>query len=326
MDNLVDRVAHYCTEHQLLKPGSTVIIGLSGGPDSVFLLHTLSHLSPSLQITVIAAHLDHGWRTESEQERQFCSTMAKGLNIPFEWSHAKDIRLTTEPKGSLEERGRLLRQTFFKNVQQQHNAQTIALAHHHDDQKETFFIRLIRGAGAAGLAGIHPKDGDYIHPLLCCTKQEILSFLQSKSIPYCEDPSNRETRFLRNKIRLIALPALRKCDNRFDHSIARTMTLLRETDDFIKDTTRQTLELISHFEGPVRLLNREQFGTLHPYLQQQVILQWLIESRCYFIPSKALIKEIARFLSNKKSIRHTLYARWSIIKQGKYARLETNED
>ncbi len=333
MNSLVERVKHYCREHNLLpqtrlNSDNTIIIGLSGGPDSVFLLHALAEICTSLEIKLIAAHLDHGWRAESSHDRIFCQKLAASYNIPLVYGHAQEIALeqnlilVKKNKGGLEEQGRQLRRAFFAKVQQEHHATTIALAHHHDDQKETFFIRLFRGAGVTGLAGIRPQEGNYIHPLLCCTKNEILAFLKSRAIPFVEDITNRDLRFLRNRIRLTALPALRACDERFDHSLAQTMNLLRQADLFLEDETKKAFEKIRHIEGSSSWIDIQKLNTLHPYLQGKVILQWLIESKLHFTPSQALIKEILRFLSNKKSSHHTLYAQWSIVKVNNYARLE----
>lgn len=142
--SLVDTVAHFIAQHDLITPNRTIIVGLSGGPDSVCLLSLLKKLASSYEITVIAAHLDHGWRTQSGQDAAFCKEFAESLGVTYIQAHASEIKLTKPYNGSKEEQGRMLRRQFFETVAADTNAHAIALAHHQDDQQETFFLRMIR--------------------------------------------------------------------------------------------------------------------------------------------------------------------------------------
>lgn len=324
--DLISRVSSYCATWDLLQKNQTVIIGLSGGPDSVFLLHTLSQLKESFSLTLIAAHLDHGWRKESTHDVQFCKNIAMQYGCPFEHAHAQDIYVTKKTSGSLEEKGRLLRRAFFEQIALSHFSSSIALAHHHDDQIETFFIRLMRGAGLTGLAGIRPKYKNYIRPLLCCSKAEILSFLHTHQLPYLEDPTNQDPRFLRNKIRNNIIPILRSCDSRFDTSLERTIRHLQEADDYCTVTIEKTLDQVSLIKEGQRLISLRPFLTLHPFLQKQILLAWLVEARVSFSISAGLLDEILRFFNNSKNKKHLLYHSWSIIKQNSYATLKKERE
>jgi len=243
---LIARVARFCQAHDLVHPGTRIIVGLSGGPDSVFLLHALVALRDVQQLTLIAAHLDHGWRTTSAEDVAFCATLTNQLNVPFVHEHARNLakmfNSTRHTTGSLEDQGRRMRRTFFERVQHEHQAGAIALAHHQDDQHETFFIRLTRGAGLAGLAGIRPKAKQYIHPLLCCTKREILDTLHEHALPYQIDATNTDQKFLRNRIRTHLLPCLHNCDNRSQASLTRAIEQLQETDAYLEQATEKLLE------------------------------------------------------------------------------------
>lgn len=313
--SLIQRVAESIENHQLITSDRPIIVGLSGGPDSIFLLHTLAQLQSKYSYTLIAAHLDHEWRSNSADDVLFCKQFAESLNVNFVSKRASEILPTKKLTSSKEEMGRVLRRTFFELLQKEYTAQTIALGHHNDDQHETFFIRLLRGAGVSGLSGIKLRDGNYIHPLLCCTKQEIITELEKNNCTYLVDPTNHVNLFLRNRIRNTIIPALKQCDDRFESSLNRTLDRLAEADDFITSHTQKIYTTIA----PNNTLNYTLLFEQHPYIQKQIVLKWLIASHVTFTPSNALFSEILRFLINKKSKSHTLYHHWCITKKGSNA-------
>ncbi len=171
MKDLLSTIQAYNEKKGLIHDGARIIIGLSGGPDSVFLLHALAQLRTTRKLFLVAAHLDHEWRTESAQDMQFCKTLAESYAIPFVAKKISQLSLSYKSNGSKEEYGRKARRFFFESLAQEYNADAIALAHHADDQQETFFIRLMRGATVSGLYGMKPKDGLYIRPLLSIKKK-----------------------------------------------------------------------------------------------------------------------------------------------------------
>jgi len=319
---LLQRLTNFAQKHALITRDQTIIVGLSGGPDSLFLFYFLKQIQQEYNLTLIAAHLDHGWRSNSTDDVLFCKTVAENLNIECISAHASEIKIDKIPKGSLEEQGRLLRRTFFKNIAQQHQNSCIALGHHADDQQETFFIRLLRGSGVTGLAGINPKDGVYIHPLLCCTKQEIITTLEHNNISFLIDQTNESEQFLRNRIRLNVIPSLRICDARFDESLNRTMDNLRETDDFLIQHTKKIFEACTNRSYGKTWLNCETFFEQHEFMQKKILLHWFITENVIFTPSSGLFKEVLQFFKNSKSQKHTLYGSWSIIKKGTYVTIE----
>lgn len=320
-DPLVEqRLTAYLEQHKLIERNQTIIVGFSGGPDSVFLLHWLTKLQSTLQLSLIAAHLDHGWRENSAADAQWCKKVAQALGVTFISKKASDIQLNShKPSGSPEEQGRTMRRAFFKEIAQQYSNSVIALGHHADDQQETFFIRLLRGAGVTGLAGIKPRDGNVIHPLLACTKQEIVTTLEKSGIEFLVDPTNVSDQFLRNRIRMHVIPALRECDTRFDESIKRTMENLRETDDYLQLHTAELFAACTTEKDSKIWLTSELFFKQHPFMQKRLLLHWLITAKVPFTPSQALFDEITRFLHNKKSSEHMFYNAWHIIKKGERA-------
>ena len=325
MDNLVKRIELFAQQHQLFSSGDCIVVGLSGGPDSVFLLRTLTRLREPHQLTLIATHLDHGWRPESHQDALFCKKLCDNLGVTFVTHRATAEEFAALPavhQGSQEAQGRIIRRRFFAEVQREFRAATVALAHHADDQKETFFIRLLRGAGLTGLAGIRPREGEFIHPLLCCTKSEILSYLAAHQYTFLTDPTNEEQLFLRNKIRHQVLPALRACDARFDRSLLKAMDNLREADDFIKNVVNKAYEAVVETGNATHRLAIAKFFQQPVFLQKRLLLAWLVAGQVPFVPSQALFDEIIRFLLQTKSPRHLLYDSFYIVKSRGYATLE----
>jgi len=305
------KIENYCLQENLITPNSTLIIGLSGGPDSVFLAYFLQSIQQKYNLTLIAAHLNHGWRQEAINDAQFCKQLAQSLNITFIEDHAQNIAIARKLTGSQEDLGRQLRRVFFAQVAQEYTAPSIALAHHQDDMVETFFIRLLRGAGVTGLASIRAKQENYIRPLLCVTKQEILAYLAQHTIPYCIDVTNEHTTYLRNRIRKYLIPAATHCDARAPKTIVNTIEQLQATDDFLATLTHETYARVA----PDTILNLQEFAQLHPFLQKRVLLMWLCAYKVPFTPSESFYNELIRFLLYTHATKHTV-STWFIIKQG----------
>ncbi len=294
-----------------------IILGLSGGPDSVFLLYILAKLAELEVIELSAAHLDHGWRASSSKDADFCKKLCTDLNTPFYNAHASTISLNKSYKGSQEALGRALRQTFFKQILQTYNADFIALAHHYDDQQETFFIRLLRGSTIDGLCSMKPIDNKFIRPLLATRKKEILDYLDSNKILYCLDETNSSPAYLRNRIRSVLIPALNSCDARFDTTFQHTLTSLQTENNFLHELAEKTFNSVfvktsteKHLVGSRKVLLEQ-----HPVMQHRILLLWIISESVAFSPSQAFIQEILTFLSNPRGGRHTLNLDWAIIKK-----------
>lgn len=293
---------------------STIIIGFSGGPDSLYLLLLLKKVQQSHNLNLIAAHLDHEWRTESAQEAQWCKQFCKEHNIPFIFQKASQLSLKSSGNGSKEQHARQLRRLFFETIAQQHHNAYIALAHHQDDQLETFFIRLARGTSLTGLCGMKELDqSNYLRPLLNLTKQEILTYLDTNKISYLQDPTNSDQTFLRNRIRHTLVPLLPSIDPRLVQHTITTMKHLTSVDELLEHITQQTITQISTHQQPLSL-NTELFLQLHTVLQQRILLHLLIQAQATFIPSQSLFAEIIRFLQTNKHTEHTIHQTYKIVK------------
>jgi len=317
-DTLIQQVYQYVTDHQLIEPNSSVVVGLSGGPDSIFLLECLLPLQQTMGIKLIAAHLDHEWRPDSEKDVEFCRSVCDVYGIELCVEKTSNLSSSLKFDGSKEEYGRRVRRIFFESVAKKYHAAKIALAHHEDDQQETFFIRLIRGAGISGLTGMRAQEGRYIRPLLQLSKQEIVSYLDHHGISYLQDPSNLSREFLRNCIRLDVIPAINACDNRFEKNFPHTINNLQQVDDLLEELAHHMWHEIANEKNQV---NINKLLNLHPILRHRVVLIWLKKAQVPFIPSKKFFEELYRFLSQPGSKTHQIHHAWSIIKKQELAEI-----
>ncbi|HOD12190.1 MAG TPA: tRNA lysidine(34) synthetase TilS [Candidatus Omnitrophota bacterium] len=205
----LEKITRFCLAQQLFSPGNKVVVGVSGGPDSMALLYILSEFQISFGIKMIVAHLNHGLRSRAVHEQKYVRQAAKKFNLPF---FTKNIKIK-DTKRSLEEKAREERLKFLCSVARRTRSQVIALGHHQDDLAETVLMRFLRGTGVDGARGILPSRILYgqkvVRPLLTSTRQEIEEFLKINNIRSFQDASNRNTKFLRNKIRLHLLPLIK---------------------------------------------------------------------------------------------------------------------
>jgi len=296
------------------KPNSTVIVGFSGGPDSVCLLHLLSKLAPSLNLKIIAAHLDHGWRKESALDATWCKHTTKEFGIEFISTTAAELDYAPKYNGSKEELGRKLRRYFFQKLAQEYKTNTIALAHHADDQIETFFIRLLRGSSLSGISGMREQDGLYVRPLLNWHKSDILNYLKKEKLTYLEDNTNFQDNFLRNRIRLNLLPMLSTIDARWQKTIPTCIKQLQETDNFLNNHCQKLLQEISKPNNQDHI-NIQKFLDLEQILQHRILVITLIKQNIPFTPTTALFAEIIRFLKSNQSNKHTINQKTVLIKK-----------
>lgn len=295
----------------LIPSNSTIIVGLSGGPDSVCLLHYLQNFQKKLNIKLIAVHLNHQWHQNSKNAARSCQKLCNELGVELVVKKSSELKFNAKWNGSKEELGRKMRRACFQEVANQYQASAIALAHHQNDQHETFFIRLLRGSSLTGLTGMKPQDGIYIRPLLKCSKQDILSYLDQHMLDYFTDPTNESDDFLRNRIRNHVIPALKQTDTRFDSNLHKAMHHLTEVDDFLKQTTHQTWKALTTEHG----INITKLLELHPVMQQQLLLNLFITSKVPCTPSQKFFNEIMRFLHNNKSNRHEIITDYALFKK-----------
>jgi tRNA(Ile)-lysidine synthetase-like protein len=296
--------------HFTIPHNTTIIVGLSGGPDSVCLLHLVLQQKKHQNLHIIAAHLDHEWQESSKIAVKLCQDICNRLDVPLVVKKLSELKFEAKWNGSQEELGRKMRRFFFESVAHEYQADAIALAHHQQDQQETFFIRLLRGSSLTGLIGIKENDGLYVRPILNWSKKEILQYLTDHNLAYYTDPTNVSDAYLRNRIRNHLIPTMIKIDPRCESSLQSTMQQLSLSEDFIQQQTLLTMQNLRIDQG----IDTTKFLQLHTVLQQNILLQLMIQNNVSFSPSQKLFKEIMRFLEKSSKDKHTLYQTWMIQK------------
>ncbi len=197
--------------YELLTHGDAVLVALSGGPDSVALLHILSRLRKNFKLRLGAVYINHQMRPRAaNKEEKFCQSLCDDLKVPLIIIREDVPALSRRLHLGLEETARQVRYATFDRLASAYSYDHVALGHHADDQVETILFRLARGTGPSGLAGMPIKRGKYIRPLLDLTRADILDYLKEHSLDWCDDASNRSIRFKRNWIRHRLLPELRR--------------------------------------------------------------------------------------------------------------------
>lgn len=236
-------------QQALLPRGASVLVAVSGGADSMVLLHILNQLSPTLGWSLAVAHFNHCLRgVESDADQAFVQKHAENLGLPF-YSASADVKSAAREKGiSIEMAGRELRHEFLERIARIRNLTHIALAHHADDQVETFWLRLLRGDVGPGLAGMRwqrpASRGSAIllvRPLLNVTRQELLAFASERKIAFREDRSNLDSTFQRNRLRLQLLPELEKFQPSLRAVTLRAVDVLGEEKSLIEAEARRWL-------------------------------------------------------------------------------------
>ncbi len=206
LDEALSRLHGYVLEKKLFPAGAKLLLCCSGGADSVALLRLFSGLRSLVHITLLGVHIDHQLRgAEGEEDSRLVKELCQRLNIPV---IMRKIEVGKGP--GLENRARRKRLEVFRELLDLYRFDYIVTGHHNDDQTETMLMNLIRGAGLGGLAGIKPKSGDILHPLLCFCRKELVEILQSEGIPWREDQSNEDQIHRRNWIRHTLIPLLEK--------------------------------------------------------------------------------------------------------------------
>lgn len=272
---LVQKVWRYIKEHDLLQDGDRVLVAVSGGPDSLCLLHLLNSLSERLKISLVVAHLNHGMRPEASLESDRVRDIAAAWSLPFEGGAVNVPHYATGRGLSEEEAARILRYRFLLETARQFRASKVAVGHHQDDQAETVLFNLLRGTGPDGLAGMLPcrclGSVHLIRPLLNLSRREIEQYCQGKNLKPALDSSNLQTDYTRNRIRLELIPQLEHQYNpRVKEALARLAVLAAEDRRYLQEKTVFALKFVSRHQGKQLILSKARLGKLPEALRGRV--------------------------------------------------------
>lgn len=264
-----EQIQQYIIQHQLLSGEKPVVVGISGGADSVALLHILV----SLGYKCIAAHCNFNLRgDESFRDEQFTIDFTKRLQVPLCKISFETNKYAQENRLSVEMAARELRYRWFEELLNTYDADAVAVAHHRDDSVETLLINLTRGSGITGLTGIKPKNGNVVRPLLCVSREDIYAYIENNGLEYVTDSSNSSDIYTRNFIRLKVIPLLEEINPSVKASLARTANHLydasliynhsiEEARRVIIQNNRLSISALLSFPAPATIL----YEMLKPY-------------------------------------------------------------
>jgi tRNA(Ile)-lysidine synthase len=266
---LLDAARAAIHRHAMLAGGETVLVAVSGGADSVALLHILTQLAAELRLRLHVMHVDHGLRPDAAGDAEFVRGLAARLALPVDVA-----RVTVAREASLEAAARAARYAALETHADRVGAQRIALGHTADDQAETVLMRMLGGAGVRGLAGIPAVRGRIIRPLLEASRADVLAALQAAGLPWREDPSNRDPKFLRNRIRHDVLPLLgASYSPDVVTTLNRVSRLCRETVDAIERVARRELDRLGSPSDGAIVLPHAALAELPRQLAAEVLRQ-----------------------------------------------------
>ena len=234
------KVREYIMQQHLLEPGSRIVIGLSGGADSVCLLRVFCGLREELELSLLAVHVHHGIRGRSaDEDAWFSEKLCKQMDVPFRLICTDVPALAAEQGCSIEEAGRTLRYEAFEQIRAAEDFDVIAAAHHADDNAETVLLNLCRGTGPAGLCGMSPASGRIIRPLLCVQRYEIEDYLREIDQEWRTDETNADLSYRRNRIRHAVMPQFSAVNPQTVSHINETARILRESEAYLMRQTRE---------------------------------------------------------------------------------------
>ena len=267
-----EKVRAFMEKYHMVTAGERVLLGLSGGADSVCLFHLLRELQEPLGFSLLAVHVNHNLRgAEAGRDAAFAENLCREYDVPFYLYSCPVEKIAKEKHLSTEEAGRAARQEVFAACAKEQRAVKIALAHHQDDVAETMLHHLARGTSLAGLASLRPVRGNVIRPLLCVGRKEIRQELESRKCSWCEDSTNAEDAYTRNGIRHHVLPYLTEEVNpRAAAHMAQTSLDLLETEEYLEQQTDQLMERYASAEKNAVVL-RDAVSSEAPLLQRYVI-------------------------------------------------------
>ncbi len=266
-----EKVRKTIAQFHMFPRGAKLIVGLSGGADSVALLHLLHSWQEKENWQITAVHIHHGLRgTEADEDARFAEDLCASLGISCvvkRYDVGKEAKLRRLGE---EETGRILRYAAFREAAGGEGR--IAVAHHRKDQAETILMRLCRGTGLTGLTGMSPVRGDICRPLLFCDREEIEQYCRENHLPWREDATNQQEKYTRNKLRLRVLPLLEEINPKAVAHIAETASLLAEEEDFLEQQVEAFFAQGKLPSAPEEVrLSKEKLHALHPAMRRRVL-------------------------------------------------------
>ena len=276
---LKEKVLETIKKYNLITEEDKVVIGVSGGPDSICLLHVLNELKKELKIELYVAHVNHMLREVADAETEYVQDTCKKMQVECFVKKVNILELAKKEKKGTEEVGRNARYEFFDEVLTKTNSNKIATAHNSNDRAETVILNILRGSGLSGLKGIEAiRDEKYIRPIIEIDRESIEKYCNENKLNPKYDESNSENIYSRNKVRNELIPYIKK---EFNQNIISTINRLsevaREENEYLQKITKKEYQEISKKEDDIIILDLKRFNNLELVIKRRLILYTIYE-------------------------------------------------
>ena len=271
---MIEAVLKTIEKYNLIDSGDKIVLGVSGGPDSLFMLDILNKLREKLQIEIVVAHINHMIRPEAEEEEQFVKEFCGKINVEFYSKRIEVEKYANNNKIGLEEAGRKIRYEFFEEICKQIGANKIAIAHNKNDKVETMIMHALRGSGVSGLQGIQPKTNKIIRPIIEIQRESIEKYCIEHNLEPRIDKSNFDNTYTRNKIRNIVIPYVKEEFNpNFLETMTRLSEVITEENSFLNKLVENEYNKILLKTSQQEIaLDLKKFNELDNILKKRIIL------------------------------------------------------
>lgn len=272
---LEEKVLQTIVKNELIKNGDKIVIGVSGGPDSIALLDVLIKLQSKIDFHITVAHVNHMIRQDAINDQRYVEQYCRNKNIPCFVKQEKVEKLAKQKKIGTEEAGRNLRYNFFNEVLEKTNSNKIATAHTKNDNAETVLMNILRGTGTSGLKGIKAKrNNKYIRPLIECERKEIEEYCSENNLEPRIDKTNMENIYTRNKVRNLLIPYIQKEFNpNIIETIDRLSKIANDENEYLELQTIKEYEKIKQEESKDQIiLDLKEFNNLDLVIKNRIVL------------------------------------------------------
>ena len=278
---MMKKIEQYIEKYHMIENKDRIIAGISGGADSVCLLFALLELKKNMNIEIIAVHVNHGIRGETAaRDEGFVRKLCEEHQVECAVYHEDVELIAKKRKQSVEEAGRIVRREAFEKALTEYRGTKIATAHHQNDNAETLLMNLARGAGLKGLGGVRPVNGSVIRPLLCLTRREIEAYLAEKGQGYCQDETNEEDDYTRNRLRHFVIPVLEEqVNSQAVRHMNEAMVQMRQVWEYMEIQRTEACRIcVSETPKGAICIKGAEFENLHPVIQKLLVRTCLVKA------------------------------------------------
>jgi len=315
MKKTEEKLFAFINQFGLIRNGEKLLVGFSGGPDSVFCLYFLNKFKRKFRIEIAAVHVNHNIRQTSSYDADFCSSFCSEKKIRFFSESVNVLSYAKMNKVSAEEAGRELRYSIFEKLADNYNYDKIVTAHNLDDNAETVLLNLVKGSGLNGLTGIPVQRGKIIRPVLCLSKSEILSYLRQAKINYVIDETNKSNEYQRNFLRNEIIPKLKeKLNPVFPEAVFKLSDNLRNLNEYIEK------EVIEFINSGIKIidsgfeLNLKSSKNIHPFVFSEAIRNFYADKLKIGF-QKSDLEKLYKLIQSQKGKKNILRNGWSAIRE-----------